>query len=179
MKKRRSSEAGSSLTVIGVIENLAGGTGFGGGGATFYSSNKLVSKIAGEDVPNDTYYFSLKNKENASDYSQRLEKIFIANGMNAESLLDNIEQERETSPTKPLSHTSITSAAARAPKKRSTPRIPFPIPEIGFSVFQNWFPCCFYLIFNFSELVYIWFPLGFLVSVVQNGVPFGAHLVFT
>ena len=97
MKKRRSSEAGSSLIVIGVIENLAGGTGFGGGGATFYSSNNLVSKIAGEDVPNNTYYFSLKNKENASDYSQRLEKIFIANGMNAESLLDNIEQERETS----------------------------------------------------------------------------------
>ena len=96
IKKRRSSEAGSSLIVIGVIENLAGGTGFGGGGATFYSSNNLVSKIAGEDVPNNTYYFSLKNKENASDYSQRLEKIFIANGMNAESLLDNIEQERET-----------------------------------------------------------------------------------
>ena len=97
MKKRQSSEAGSSLTVIGVIENLAGGTGFGGGGATFYSANNLVSKIAGEDVPNNTYYFSLKNKENALDYSQRLEKIFIANGMNAESLLDNIEQERETS----------------------------------------------------------------------------------
>ena len=97
MKKRRSSEVGSSLIVIGVIENLAGGTGFGGGGATFYGSGGLVSKIAGEEVPNNTYYFSLKNKENASEYSQKLEKIFLANGMNAESLLDNIEEERETS----------------------------------------------------------------------------------
>ena len=37
MKKSRSTDVGSKLTVIGVIENLAGGTGFGAGGATFYS----------------------------------------------------------------------------------------------------------------------------------------------
>ena len=40
----------------------------------------------------DTYYFTLKNNNNASDYSQKLEKIFLANGMNAESLLDNIKE---------------------------------------------------------------------------------------
>ena len=97
MKKSRSADDGTMLTVIGVIENLAGGTGFGAGGATFYSSNNLVSEIAGEKVPNNTYYFSLANNENASEYSQRLEKIFLANGMNAESLLDNINEERATS----------------------------------------------------------------------------------
>ena len=97
MKKRRSSEAGAGLIVIGVIENLAGGTGFGGGGATFYASESLVPELAGEKVPMDTYYFTLKNNNNASDYSQKLEKIFLANGMNAESLLDNIKEQRETS----------------------------------------------------------------------------------
>ena len=50
MKKRRSSEAGAGLTVIGVIENLAGGTGVGGGGATFYASESLVPELAGEKV---------------------------------------------------------------------------------------------------------------------------------
>ena len=49
MKKRRSSEAGAGLIVIGVIENLAGGTGFGGGGATFYGSESLVPELAGEN----------------------------------------------------------------------------------------------------------------------------------
>ena len=96
MKKRRSSEAGSALTVIGIIENLAGGTGFGGGGTTFYASESLIPELSGEKVPMDTYYFTLINKENASDYAQKLEKIFLANGMNAESLLDNIIEGRET-----------------------------------------------------------------------------------
>ena len=97
VKKSRSADEGTKLTVIGVIENLAGGTGFGAGGARFYSTDNLVSEIAGEEIPNNTYYFSLVDKENASDYSQRLEKIFLANGMNAESLIDNIKEERETS----------------------------------------------------------------------------------
>ena len=97
MKKSRSTDEGTKLTVIGVIENLAGGRGFGAGGATFYSTNDLVSDIAGENIPNNTYYFSLVDKDSASDYSQRLEKLFLANGMNAESLLDNIREERETS----------------------------------------------------------------------------------
>tara|TARA_B100002019_G_scaffold143122_1_gene123364 strand:+ start:61 stop:1737 length:1677 start_codon:yes stop_codon:yes gene_type:complete len=97
IKKSRSADEGATLTVIGVIENLAGGTGFGAGGATFYSTDNLVSEIAGEEIPYNTYYFSLVDKDNASNYSQRLEKIFLANGMNAESLLDNIKEERETS----------------------------------------------------------------------------------
>ena len=45
----------------------------------------------------DTFYFSLKDKTDPSTYAQKLEKIFLANGMNAESLLDNIEEERATS----------------------------------------------------------------------------------
>tara|TARA_B100000941_G_scaffold194592_1_gene140942 strand:+ start:1621 stop:5067 length:3447 start_codon:yes stop_codon:yes gene_type:complete len=97
IKKSRSADEGTKLTVIGIVENLAGGTGFGAGGATFYSADNLVSEIAGEKIPNDTYYFSLVDKDNALDYSQKLEKIFLANGMNAESLLDNIKEERETS----------------------------------------------------------------------------------
>ena len=59
VKKSRSADEGTKLTVIGVIENLAGGTGFGAGGARFYSTDNLVSEIAGEEIPNNTYYFSL------------------------------------------------------------------------------------------------------------------------
>tara|TARA_B100001146_G_C16173239_1_gene431074 strand:- start:587 stop:1813 length:1227 start_codon:yes stop_codon:yes gene_type:complete len=97
MKKRRSSIDPTQLTVIGVIERLASGTGFGGGSATFYSPRALGSQIAQEDVPLDTFYFSLKDKNEASNYSQKLEKIFLANGMNAVSLLDRLEEERATS----------------------------------------------------------------------------------
>lgn len=100
VKKRRSSEAPSTVTVIGVIESIAGGQGFGGGGGgsiSFYSSKTLVSEIAKENVPMDTFYFSLNQKEDALDYAQKLEKLFISNGMNAESLMDNIENERATS----------------------------------------------------------------------------------
>ena len=97
MKKRRSSSNPTQLTVIGVIERLASGTGFGASGATFYSPLSLGSKIAQEDVPLDTFYFSLKDKSGASNYSQKLEKIFLANGMNAVSLLDRLEEERATS----------------------------------------------------------------------------------
>ncbi len=97
MKKRRSSLDPTQLTVIGVIERLASGTGFGGGSATFYSPHALGSKIAQEDVPLDTFYFSLKDKNEASNYSQKLEKIFLANGMNAVSLIDQLEKERATS----------------------------------------------------------------------------------
>ena len=97
MKKRRSSLDPTQLTVIGVIERLASGTGFGGGSATFYSPRALGSKIAQEDVPLDTFYFSLKDKNEALNYSQKLEKIFLSNGMNAVSLLDRLEEERATS----------------------------------------------------------------------------------
>ncbi|PZC42098.1 MAG: ABC-type antimicrobial peptide transport system [Chloroflexi bacterium] len=97
MKKRRSSSDPTQLTVIGVIERLASGTGFGGGSATFYSPRALASKIAQENVPLDTFYFSLKDKSEASNYSQKLEKIYLANGMNAVSLLDRLEEERATS----------------------------------------------------------------------------------
>ena len=97
MKKRRESTDPQNLTVIGVVERLAGDTGFGNSSATFYSAIPLISKIAGEEVPLDTFYFSLNEKNNASYYSQKLEKVFLANGMNAESLLENLEQERATS----------------------------------------------------------------------------------
>ena len=97
MKKRRESTDPQNLTVIGVVERLAGDTGFGNSSATFYSAIPLISKIAGEEVPLDTFYFSLNEKNKASYYSQKLEKIFLANGMNAESLLDNLEEERATS----------------------------------------------------------------------------------
>jgi putative ABC transport system permease protein len=98
VKRRRSSDLPVKLTVIGVIESLAGGQGFGGGTPIgFYSSKTLVSEIAKENVPMDTFYFSLNNKEDATEYAQRLEKLFISNGMNAESLMDNIENERATS----------------------------------------------------------------------------------
>ncbi len=96
MKKRRDSLEPENVIVIGVIERLASGTGFGSESATFYSSRSLASKITEEHIPLDTFYFSLKDKSVASDYSQKLEKLFLANGMNAESLLDELEKERAT-----------------------------------------------------------------------------------
>ena len=97
MKKRRSSAEPEELIVIGVIERLASGTGFGGGSARFYSPRSLGAKIAKEEIPLGTFYFSLKDKSKAANYSQKLEKIFLANGMNAESLLEQLEEERATS----------------------------------------------------------------------------------
>ena len=97
VKKSRSADEGTKLTVIGVIENLAGGTGFGAGGARFYSTDNLVSEIAGEEIPNNTYYFSLVDKEKMLLIILNGLKRYLANGMNAESLIDNIKEERETS----------------------------------------------------------------------------------
>ncbi len=97
MKKRRSSSKPEDLKVIGVVELLATGTGWEGISATFYSARSLVPRVVEEEVPLDTFYFSLKDRNTASYYSQKLEAIFLANGMNAESLLDNLEEERATS----------------------------------------------------------------------------------
>jgi putative ABC transport system permease protein len=97
MKKRKSSSEPEELKVIGVVELLATGTGYEGISATFYSARSLVPRVADEVIPLDTFYFSLKDKNTASDYSQKLEALFLANGMNAESLLDNLEEERATS----------------------------------------------------------------------------------
>ena len=96
MRKMRGQSETKDLIVIGVIERLASGTGFGAAGATFYSSNSLASIIAGQKIPSDTFYFKLKDEELAVDYSQKLENTFLANGMQAESLLNQLEQERAT-----------------------------------------------------------------------------------
>ena len=94
MKKTRSSEDPTELKVIGIVERLATESGFGGGGATFYSKDSLTEVIAKEYVPIDTYYFEINDKENAPEYAQKLEKTFLANGMNSESLMKRIEDER-------------------------------------------------------------------------------------
>ena len=97
MRKRRSSLEPEKLIVIGIVERLASGTGWDGNEATFYSGKSLMPKVAGEEVPIDTFYFSLKDPDTASDYSQKLENIFLQNGLNAESLLASLEEERATS----------------------------------------------------------------------------------
>ena len=65
-------------------------------GATFYSTNSLASIIAGQNVSYDTFYFKLNNKDLAVDYSQKFENTFLANGMRAEGLLNQLEEERAT-----------------------------------------------------------------------------------
>jgi putative ABC transport system permease protein len=97
MKKRRSSSEPERLIVIGVVELLASGTGWGNNSAKFYSTRSLIPEIADQDIPFDTFYFSLKDKTIAADYSQKLEKTFLTNGMNAEGLLVSLEEERATS----------------------------------------------------------------------------------
>ena len=96
MKKRRSSSEPQKLKVIGVVERLASGTGFGNDSATFYSARALTSQIADEEIPLNTFYFSSNDKNVVANYSQRLEKTFLAHGMNAENLLDYLEEERAT-----------------------------------------------------------------------------------
>jgi len=59
MRKRRSSLEPEKLIVIGIVERLASGTGWDGNAATFYSGKSLMPKVAGEEVPIDTFYFSL------------------------------------------------------------------------------------------------------------------------
>ena len=97
IRKRKTSEDAENFTVIGIVERLAGETGFGSGGAKFYTTYSTGNRIAKEDIPFDTYYFLLSGNQNASDYAQKLEKTFLANGMNAYSLLDRLEAEQATS----------------------------------------------------------------------------------
>ena len=96
VRKQRSDAKPNKLIVIGVIERLASGTGFTAQSATFYAKSGLASEIAQTDVPEDTYYFKLNGGESASDYAQKLERTFLSNGMNAVSLIDELEQERAT-----------------------------------------------------------------------------------
>jgi len=97
IRKRKTSEDAENFTVIGIVELLAGETGFGGGGAKFYTTYSTGNRIAKEDIPLDTYYFLLSGNQNAGYYAQKLEKTFLANGMNAYSLLDRLEEEQATS----------------------------------------------------------------------------------
>ena len=91
-KKRRSSSEPENLIVIGVVELLASGTGWGNNSAKFYSTRSVMSEIAGQDIPFDTFYFSLRDKTIAAEYSQKLEKTFLANAMNSEGLLVSLEE---------------------------------------------------------------------------------------
>ena len=97
IRKRKTSEDAENFTVIGIVERLAEGDGFGGGGAKFYTTYSNGNSIAKEDIPLDTYYFLLSGNQNAVDYAQKLEKTFLSNGMNAFSLLDRLEAEQATS----------------------------------------------------------------------------------
>ena len=54
----------------------------------------MTKIVAKEDIPIDTYYFAINDKDNAPEYAQKLEKTFLANGMNTQSLMQNIEDQR-------------------------------------------------------------------------------------
>ena len=56
----------------------------------------MASKITKENIPLDVFYFSLKNKDDVSTYTQKLEKIFLANSMDAKNLLQILEDENAT-----------------------------------------------------------------------------------
>ncbi|HIC49341.1 MAG TPA: ABC transporter permease [Dehalococcoidia bacterium] len=96
IKERKTAVEPSRLTVIGIVERLASGRGWDADSATFYSSRSLASKITKENIPLDVFYFSLKNKDDVSNYTQKLEKIFLANSMDAENLLQRLEDENAT-----------------------------------------------------------------------------------
>ena len=96
MKERKAAVEPQDLVVIGIVERLASGTGWGAESATFYSSRPLVSSIVDEAVPLDTFYFSLVNKNEVSNYAQKLERTFLAHSMNAEDLMKSLEDENAT-----------------------------------------------------------------------------------
>ena len=97
IRKRRTSEDAENFTVIGIVERLAEDSGFGGGNAKFYTTYSTGNSIAKENLPLDNYYFLLSGDQNPKSYAQKLEKTFLANGMNAYSLLDRLESEQATS----------------------------------------------------------------------------------
>lgn len=96
IRKRRTSENAENFTVIGIVERLAEDSGFGGGNAKFYTTYSTGNIIAKENLPLDNYYFLLSGDQNPKSYAQKLEKTFLANGMNAYSLLDRLESEQAT-----------------------------------------------------------------------------------
>ena len=96
IRKRRTSEDAEKFTVIGIVERLAEDSGFGGGNAKFYTTYSTGNIIAKENLPLDNYYFLLSGDQNPENYAQKLEKTFLANGMNAYSLLDRLESEQAT-----------------------------------------------------------------------------------
>lgn len=96
IRKRRTSEDAEKFTVIGIVERLAEDSGFGGGNAKFYTTYSTGNSIAKENLPLDNYYFLLSGDQNPENYAQKLEKTFLANGMNAYSLLDRLESEQAT-----------------------------------------------------------------------------------
>ncbi len=97
IRKRNSSEDAKKFTVIGLVERLAEETGFGGGGAKFYTTYSNGNAIANENLPLDTYYFSLSGDQSPTDFAQKLERTFLANGMNAYGLINRLEEEQATS----------------------------------------------------------------------------------
>ncbi len=97
IRKRNSTEEATKFTVIGLVERLAEETGFGGGGAKFYSTYSNGNIIANEKLPLETYYFSLSGDQSPTDNAQKLERTFLANGMNAYGLLNRLEEEQATS----------------------------------------------------------------------------------
>ena len=97
IRKRNSSEDAKKFTVIGLVERLAEETGFGGGGAKFYTTYSNGNVIANENLPLDTYYFSLSGDQSPTDFAQKLERTFLANGMNAYGLINRLEEEQATS----------------------------------------------------------------------------------
>jgi len=97
IRKRNSTEEAETFTVIGLVERLAEETGFGGGGAKFYTTYSNGNNIAKENLPLDTYYFSLSGNQSPTEFAQKLEKTFLANGMNAYGLLNRLEEEQATS----------------------------------------------------------------------------------
>ena len=96
IRKRRTSEDAENFTVIGIVERLAEDSGFGGGSAKFYTTYSTGNSIANENLPLDNYYFLLSGDQNPEKFAQKLEKTFLANGMNAYSLLDRLEEEQAT-----------------------------------------------------------------------------------
>ena len=95
--RKRNSEEEEKFTVIGVVERLAEETGFGNSGAKFYTTYTNGNKLAKETLPLNTYYFSLSGNKSPADYAQKLEKTFLANGMNAYGLVNRLEEEQATS----------------------------------------------------------------------------------
>jgi len=94
VKLRGNEDTGQEKIVIAIIESLANSLDFNSS-SSFYISMTAAESFIGTTPPVNKYYFKLSDKTQASRIAKNLQNQFLANGMNAISLYDQIVTNRK------------------------------------------------------------------------------------